>query len=92
MAHAPTRTSDPGYRRNRAALRARRLPCAICGKPINYELRAPHPRSFSADHVDPVARGGANDGPLQAAHLGCNKRRGSKPIEKVDIRKTSRDW
>lgn len=87
-----TRTEDPTYRRNRAELRAKRLPCWLCGKPINYTLKAPEPASFSADHVDPVANGGANDGELRAAHLGCNKKRGKKRREDVDILRTSRAW
>lgn len=86
------RTDDPVYRANRAALRKRRLPCWLCGKPIRYDLAAPHPLSFSADHVDPVANGGHNHGELRAAHLGCNKKRGRKRREDVDILKTSRPW
>ena len=87
-----SRTDDATYRRNRAALRAKRLPCWLCGKPIRYDLKAPHPLSFSADHVDPVARGGHNHGELKPAHLGCNKKRSAKRREDTDILKTSREW
>lgn len=86
------RTEDATYRRNRAALRAKRLPCWLCGLPIDYEAKAPHPDSFSADHVDPVGRGGDNLGELRPAHLGCNKKRGTRPRERTNILKTSREW
>ena len=86
------RTDDAVYRRNREALRAKRLPCWLCGQPIRYDLKAPEPLSFSADHVDPVALGGHNHGELRAAHLGCNKKRGKKRREDTAILKTSREW
>ena len=89
---ARTRTEDPIYRRNRAALRRRGLPCWLCGKPIRYDLKAPARLSFSADHVDPVGRGGSNRGELRAAHLGCNQKRGKKPANATGILRTSRDW
>jgi hypothetical protein len=88
----PTRTEDATYRRNREALRAKRLPCWLCGKPIRYDLKPPEFSSFSADHVDPVGRGGHNHGELRAAHLGCNKRRGKKSREASGILRTSREW
>jgi 5-methylcytosine-specific restriction endonuclease McrA len=91
MAHR-TRTEDPLYRKNRADLRRKRLPCWLCGKPIRYDLKAPEPLSFSADHVDPVANGGHNHGELRAAHLGCNKQRGRKSREATAILRTSREW
>jgi hypothetical protein len=93
------RTADRTYLRKRAALKRKRLPCWLCGKPIDYSLPyidpitgTPDPRTFSADHVDPVANGGANDGELRAAHLGCNKKRGRKSREATAILKTSREW
>lgn len=87
-----SRTDDAIYRRNREALRAKRLPCWLCGKPIRYDLKPPEPLSFSADHVDPVGLGGSNHGELRAAHLGCNKKRGKKRPEATGILKTSRPW
>ena len=94
-----SRTEDATYRRNRAALRAKRMPCWLCGKPIDYSLPyidpttgKPDPRTFSADHVDPVGRGGSNHGELRAAHLGCNKKRQAKRREDLDIIRTTREW
>ena len=66
------------YRAARARLRARRLPCAVCGMPIDYAAPANHPLSFTADHVDPLASGGQLLGPLRPAHRSCNSSLGGK--------------
>lgn len=75
------RYGDRRYRAMRAALRDRvareHLPCAVCHEPIDIELPAPHPRSFSADHVTELAAGGDLHGELAPTHLGCNSSRGS---------------
>jgi hypothetical protein len=42
--------SSPLYRRNRALLKRRRLPCAVCGRAIPYD----QPGAFVAGHI--VAR------------------------------------
>ncbi len=67
------------FRKLKAQLRARRLPCAICGQPIDYSLKWPDPGSFSADHRRPLSRNPhlAEDyGNLQPAHLSCNQSKG----------------
>lgn len=74
------RTADPTYRRLRERLKAQRLPCHICEKPIDYDLPAADKDSFTADHVEPYATGGSNTGTLLAAHRGCNSRRGTQPL------------
>lgn len=66
---------SPEYRKSRAELRALGLPCWLCGRPIRYDLAAPHPLSFSADHVTSPLKGGGHGGNLRASHLGCNSRR-----------------
>lgn len=74
--------SDKQYRAKRAALKQRvaryRLPCVVCSEPIDLALRAPHPRSFSADHVTEISAGGDLLGELQPTHLGCNSARGAR--------------
>lgn len=80
------------YRRNRAVLKAKRLPCHLCGGAIDYDAKPGEALAFEADHVLPVARGGANAGELKAAHSFCNKRRGARPLSEVRILKTSRQW
>lgn len=86
------RTSHRAYRRKRAALKSLGLPCWLCGKPIAYAASKDDPLSFSADHVDPVARGGHNLGELRAAHLGCNRKRSDRAASDSGILRTSREW
>lgn len=60
--------------RHRQALRAKRLPCALCGEPIDYDLKWPDPDSFVVDHIQPIRHGGADViGNKQPAHARCNR-------------------
>ena len=53
--------------------------CKICGYPIDMTLAAPHRKSASIDHVVPLARGGKHEmSNVQAAHFGCNARKGAR--------------
>lgn len=53
--------------------------CHLCQRKVDPNLRAPHPRSRSFDHLIPVSRGGT-DAPenLRLAHLRCNVSRGNR--------------
>ncbi|MEU6267685.1 HNH endonuclease [Saccharopolyspora shandongensis] len=80
------------WRRVGAQLRALGLPCAICGRPINYDLPPNHRQSFTADHVVPMALGGTNTiDNVRPAHRSCNSRRG-KRMDFVHDMHHSRDW
>ena len=70
-----SRTSHRAYRRNRARVIRNADTCAVCGQPLNPDLKFPDPLSTSADHITPIADGGHNLGPLQACHLRCNQKR-----------------
>lgn len=52
--------------------------CQLCMKPLDMDAVAPNSLSPSIDHIVPLARGG-DHGPenVQAAHLGCNTRKGA---------------
>jgi hypothetical protein len=51
--------------------------CGLCGESIDGSVRWPDPASPSIDHITPVSRGGSHSmANLQAAHLGCNSRKG----------------
>ena len=67
-------------RKLRARLKAMRLPCAICGGPIDYDLPAGDPMSFEVDEIVPVSLGGSELDwtNLQPAHRVCNQRKGNK--------------
>jgi 5-methylcytosine-specific restriction endonuclease McrA len=61
-------------------------PCWICGQPVDYRLKWPHPRSWSLDHVIPVSDNPAlllNPSNFRSAHCDCNNHRqtGEPPIE-----------
>ncbi|QGJ92104.1 HNH endonuclease [Gordonia phage Keelan] len=72
-----SRTRDEAYKRKRRRLlRETDGICWLCGEEIDMTLVFPDPMSFSADHVYPVGEGNPNAGPLMAAHLRCNQRRG----------------
>ena len=74
------RVSQPATKRNsalRAQHRARiakgKPDCHICGKPIDYSLPHTDPKSFVADHVVPLAKGGPDTlMNKKAAHSDCN--------------------
>ena len=74
----PRRKNGTLRNRIRARIRARGLPCALCGGPIDYSLPAGDPWSFEVDEIVPVSKGGdpldiAN---CQPAHRVCNQRMG----------------
>lgn len=53
--------------------------CQLCGAFIDRNLRGPDPMSPSIDHVIPLVRGGDHVySNMQASHLLCNMRKGSK--------------
>ena len=55
-------------------------PCWLCGEDIDYRLRAPHPFSWSMDHVITAQEAPhlmLDKGNVAAAHLDCNLRRGT---------------
>lgn len=84
-------------RKLRARWRAIGAPCALCGKPIDYDLPARHPMSFELDHIVPQSRGGdpwAWDN-TQPAHRICNQRKSNRMPTPVHVKSglpTSRDW
>lgn len=60
--------------RHRAAIAAHKPPCHLCGEPIDYSLKSPHPQSFEVDHVVALARGGSDTlANKRAAHRACNQ-------------------
>lgn len=70
------RGSDYRWKQIAKAQRAKRLPCHLCGMPIDYEAKWPDPKSFSADHTRPWARHPElryDPGNVVSAHLLCNQ-------------------
>lgn len=80
----------------RAQLRRERGGCWLCGQPIDYDLPAADPSSFSVDHVIPrlqaphLAEVYSN---LKPAHLDCNRRRGDRaPAPGLGAGAMQRQW
>ena len=54
--------------------------CWLCGNPIDYRLKYPHPLSWSLEHAITIKENPAlalNPSNFRSAHLDCNRRRGS---------------
>lgn len=94
MARHAGRAGRP-WRRTAATIRAQvrdlGKPCGLCGHPIDLNLPATHPMSFTVEHMDPLSLGGAprDLSRLCPAHRSCNSRRGNRPIQPAA---TSRAW
>lgn len=68
------------FEKNRKILIKTVNSCAICGKPIDTSLKAPHPLSPVADHIVPINKGGhpSSMENLQLAHWTCNRQKSDK--------------
>lgn len=55
--------------------------CQLCGEPINPKIKFPDVMSKTIDHVEPIIEGGADASDnVQAAHYGCNCRKGARAV------------
>lgn len=54
--------------------------CGICGKPVDFKLKYPHPLSPVIDHIVPINKGGhpSDIENLQLAHWTCNRQKSDK--------------
>lgn len=74
--------------------------CAICGRPVDMELKAPDPMSPTVDHIIPINKGGhpSDINNLQLAHRICNRMKSDKLLEESKAKepnnhiKLSCDW
>ena len=82
---------------NRGAYEAARLKilrtqtiCGICGKPVDFSYKNPHPLAPTVDHIVPVTKGGhpSDISNLQLAHRCCNRQKSDKLM---DVRQVSDD-
>ena len=65
------------FDKNKKRIYATQTVCGICGKPVDFSLKYPHPLSPCIDHIIPVAKGGhpSDIDNLQLAHWTCNRQK-----------------
>ena len=70
------------FERNKKKIYATQTVCGICGKPVEFGMKYPHPLSPCIDHIIPVAKGGhpSDLDNLQLAHWTCNRQKSDKLI------------
>lgn len=68
------------FEKNRKKIYATQTVCGICGKPVDFSIKYPHPLSPCIDHIIPIAKGGhpSNLDNLQLAHWTCNRQKSDK--------------
>lgn len=68
------------FERNKKRIYASQTVCGICGRPVDFSLKYPHPLSACIDHIIPIARGGhpSDIDNLQLAHWTCNRQKSDK--------------
>ncbi len=71
------------FEKNKKKIYATQRVCGICGRPVDFKLKYPHPLSPCVDHIIPLARGGhpSDINNLQLAHWTCNRQKSDKLIE-----------
>lgn len=72
------------FERAKKRIYASQTVCGICGKPVDFGLKYPHPLSPCIDHIIPVAKGGhpSDADNLQLAHWACNRQKSDKLFSK----------
>jgi 5-methylcytosine-specific restriction endonuclease McrA len=68
--------------------------CWLCGEPIDYRLKFPHPRSWSLDHAIPISENPAlmlNSSNFRSSHLDCNNHRQSD-APRIEMGEPSEVW
>ena len=70
------------YEINKRKILATQSICGICGKPVDMQLKYPHPLSACVDHIIPVAKGGhpSDINNLQLSHWTCNRSKADKVV------------
>lgn len=72
------------FEKNKKKIYASQSVCGICGKPVDFSLKYPHPLSACIDHIIPIAKGGhpSDIDNMQLAHWTCNRQKSDKLVEK----------
>lgn len=75
------------FESNKRRIFATQTVCGICGKPVDFSIRFPHPMSACIDHIIPVSKGGhpSDIQNMQLAHMCCNRFKSDRLITKVQF-------
>jgi 5-methylcytosine-specific restriction endonuclease McrA len=70
------------FESNKRKIYATQKVCGICGNPVDFRLKFPHPLSPCIDHIIPVAKGGhpSDLSNLQLAHMYCNRQKSDRLV------------
>ena len=92
MAHSNNRRSDRqgagrlAFEEAKKVLYATETVCYLCGKPLDFSIKPPHPLSVTVDHVIPlngnmdnIELNGIDN--LHLAHRCCNRAKGTKLLK-----------
>ena len=81
-------TQRAQFESNTRRIYATQTVCGICGKPVDFALKFPHPMSACIDHIVPVSKGGhpSDIANMQLAHMTCNRQKSDRlPGKKQDF-------
>ena len=76
-------THRGAFEKNKKRIYATQTVCGICGKPVDFSLKYPHPLAPCIDHIIPINKGGhpSDIDNLQLAHWTCNRQKSDKLID-----------
>ena len=77
------------YERNKKRIFATQNTCGICGHPVDFSLKTPHPMSAQIDHIIPVSKNGhpSSIENLQLSHFSCNRQKSDKLLRDNHVTK-----
>ena len=78
-------THRGAFEKNKKKIYSTQTVCGICGKPVDFSYKYPHPLSACIDHIIPIAKGGhkSDIDNMQLAHWTCNRQKSDKLVKKI---------